>query len=218
MITAADQDYIKMIYKLQEQNGDVSTSSLAAALGVTAASVSGMLKKLSREKMVTHRHYRGVRLTEKGRRSALEVLRRHRLIELFLVEILAMPWDKVHQEAEQLEHAVSDEVLAQIDKLLGYPGHDPHGAPIPSSKGKLKKVPRVRLDRLPVGHRVTVGEVSDEDPEMLQYLSKIGLIPGVRVLVSEILAFDGTRVLRCGRRKFSISSKVASAVWVQEDE
>jgi len=218
MISAADQDYIKAIYKLQQAVGDVPTSSLAAALGVTAASVSGMLKKLSQARLVTHRHYRGVRLTEKGRHSALEVLRRHRLIELFLVEILGMQWDSVHQEAEKLEHAVSDAVLARMDEVLGFPERDPHGSSIPSPEGQPAGKRGIRLDQVPAGRNGIVCEVSDEDPDMLRHLSKIGLVPGTKVSVSEVLTIDGTIMIRCGKRKHGISPKVATAVWINGDE
>ncbi|MCP4685658.1 MAG: metal-dependent transcriptional regulator [bacterium] len=218
MVTNADQDYVKAIYRLQGQNRSVSTSSLAATLGVTSASVSGMLRKLDQARMVNLRRYRGVRLTERGRRTALEVIRRHRLIELFLVEILRMPWENVHGEAERLEHAVSDEVLARIDKLLGSPQRDPHGSPIPSPSGEIALLDRVRLDQTAPGVRGTICEVSDDDPEMLRHLSKLGLIPGARIDVREIQQIDETRLIGCGKKRCTVSPKVAAAVWISKDQ
>ncbi len=218
MITRAAQDYVKTILKLESDSVEVSTSSLASTLGVTPSSVCGMLKKLSKERMVSYRQYRGVRLTRKGKRSALEVLRRHRLIELFLIEVLKMPWESVHREAETLEHVVSDEVLARIDELLAYPKHDPHGSPIPSPDGKLSISKAIRLDQLQVDQRGIVCEVEDDDSAMLQHLQKIGLVPGVRITVNCVLSIDGSRELRNGKRVLTVSEKVASAVWVQIEQ
>lgn len=218
MITNAEQDYIKAILRLENHNINVSTSSLASTLGVTAASVSGMLKKLSKENMVNYRQYRGVRLTKRGKRSALEVLRRHRLIELFLIEVLNMPWESVHHEADALEHVISDEVLAKIDKVLNYPKYDPHGSPIPSPTGTFSYRAGIRLDRLQVGQEGLVCEVQDDNPEMLRHLKKIGLVPGVRITVSEILAIDSTLKLQCKKRVMDISSKVASFIWIEMEQ
>ena len=215
MITNAGQDYIKAILRLENQNINVSTSSLATNLGVTAASVSGMLKKLSDKKMVNYRQYRGVRLTKNGRRSALEVLRRHRLIELFLIEVLNMPWESVHHEAEVLEHVISDQVLANIDKVLDYPKHDPHGSPIPSPTGAILPTAGLRLDQMEVGQGGMVCEVLDDNQEMLQHLKKIGLVPGVRIKVNEVYAIDGTLKLKCNKQVLDVSSKVASVVWIK---
>ncbi len=217
MLTAADQNYVKAIYRLQSHGRPVSTSSLADSLGVTPASVSGMLRKLSRAKMVSHHRYKGVHLTRRGRRAALDVLRRHRLMELFLVEILGFSWDHVHQEAERLEHAVSDEVLARIDELLGFPRFDPHGSPIPSSQGELNDSRGTRLDRMESGQRGTICEVRDDEPLILQHLSKIGLIPRARVLIREVLPFDGSVVVQIAGRKHSVSAKLASALWVETE-
>jgi DtxR family Mn-dependent transcriptional regulator len=177
-----------------------------------------MLKKLNRAGLVCHRQRKGVRLTEKGKRSALDVLRRHRLIELFLAEVLEMPWESVHQEAERLEHVVSDEVLRRIDRLLGFPERDPHGSPIPSSKGKFVATKATRLDKMQAGQRGVISEVEDDEPVMLRHLKKIGLVPGVEITLIEVLAVDGTRVLECKRRRRMISPKVASAVWITDHE
>lgn len=217
MLTRAEQDYIKAIYRLEEAEGFATTTSLAGMLGVRAASVSGMLKKLGQEELIRRRTQKGVCLTESGRMTALEVLRRHRLIELFLVDILGMEWESVHQEAEKMEHAVSDEVVARIDKLLGYPKFDPHGAPIPSQRGTVDRRETVRLDQLPSGGKGTVCEVNDGDSEMLKHLKSIGLVPGAEVDVIELIAVDGTRVVSCNGRELNVSRKVASAVRIGDD-
>ncbi|MBU0985315.1 MAG: metal-dependent transcriptional regulator [candidate division Zixibacteria bacterium] len=215
MLTTADQNYIKAIYRLQLGNEAVSTSALAAALGVTPASVSGMLRKLSRSNVLIHQRYKGVRLTARGRLAALQVIRRHRLIELFLVEILGLPWDSVHKEAERLEHVVSDEILERMDVLLGHPAVDPHGAPIPSHNGRIASHAGVRLAELDAGARGTVSEVADHDPDLLRYLSDIRLTPGAEVAVIDRLPFDGTVVITVSGRQQHVSAGVASAVWIE---
>jgi len=218
MLSSADQDYIKAIYSLQTEGGPVTTSSLAALLGVTSASVSGMLAKLSRAGMVRHNRYRGVRLTERGRLAALKVLRRHRLIELFLVETLGLPWDKVHQEAENLEHVISDQLEQRMDELLGHPEFDPHGAPIPSLSGLIADSGDVRLGEAKPPCRGRISRVSDSDPELLRYLSRLGLVPGANVTLHEVLGFDGTVVVQVGKRRHHVSPAVAASVWITEHE
>ncbi len=218
MLTTSDQDYVKAIYKLQQENDIVSTTSLAASLGITPASVSGMLRKLSRAKMLVHRPYKGVRLTEKGRRAALQVVRRHRLIELFLVETLGLPWDDVHEEAERLEHAISDDVLDRIDVLLGHPDSDPHGAPIPSPTGDIADRNTTRLADLEVGQRGKVCEVSDDDSSLLRHLAEIGLTPGSSVRVDARFSFDGTLEVTVGREQHHVSAAVASSVRIIRSE
>jgi len=216
MTTTAEQNYVKAIYKLQEQYNDVSTSLLAANLGITAPSVSGMLKKLSRAKIVIHNRRKGVRLTRKGKQLALNIIRRHRLVELFLVETLGMTWDNVHIEAEKLEHSISDTVLAHIDKLLGYPKCDPHGSPIPSADGSIPARKAVQLVDLQLNQEGVICEVEDDKPEMLQHLREIGLIPGANIRIIDILAADGTLIIKCNHRQQAVSPTIASAVWVDE--
>jgi DtxR family Mn-dependent transcriptional regulator len=217
MATTADQDYTKAIYTLTADGLEVTTSSLATVLNVRPASVSGMLKKLSRDGLVSHKQRGKIALSAKGRRLALRTIRRHRLIELFLVEVVGMPWDMVHEEAERLEHAVSKVFEERIDELLGHPTADPHGAPIPTADGVIPSGDRVRLDQMPAGARGTVREVRDGDPEMLRYLEDIGLVPGRRIRLKEILAFDGTIVVEVNRQARNLSGRVASSVWVEPD-
>src|SRR5262244_3403462 len=174
-LTAAVQDYAKAIYTLEERDGSASTNDLAALLEVRPGSVSGMLRKLSALGLVEHERYRGVRLTERGRRVALEVIRHHRLVELFLVESLGMTWDEVHAEAEVLEHVISEELEELIAAKLGDPAFDPHGDPIPSRELTVPEDASRSLYALEPGDHATFVRVSDADPAMLRYLTERGI-------------------------------------------
>src|SRR5579862_7662067 len=190
-LTAAVQDYAKAIYTLETRDGSASTNELAALLDVRPASVSGMLRKLSALGLVEHERYRGVRLTKRGRRVALEVIRHHRLLELFLVESLGMTWDEVHAEAEVLEHFLSEELEELIAAKLGDPAVDPHGDPIPSRELTVPADDSRSLYALEPGERGTFVRVSDADPAMLRYLSERGIAPGAELEVIERQPFDG---------------------------
>jgi DtxR family transcriptional regulator, Mn-dependent transcriptional regulator len=177
--SAVVQDYAKAIYALGDDGASaVTTSALAERLGVTPGSVSAMVRKLDELGLAEHTPYRGVRLTSEGRRVALEVVRHHRLLELFLSEILEMPWDRVHAEAEILEHALSSELEQVIAAKLGDPKHDPHGDPIPSADLGIEELHTRSLDDLEVGDRGRFVRVSDSDPAMLRYLGERGIAPG----------------------------------------
>jgi DtxR family Mn-dependent transcriptional regulator len=190
--SAAIEDYAKAIFALQQRaDGAVATTALAGRLGVTPASASGMVRKLDEHGLVTHVPYRGVRLTSAGTKVALEVLRRHRLLELYLSESLGVPWDRVHDEAEVLEHVLSDDLEALIAAKLGDPTHDPHGDPIPSADLELPEEETTSLASLEPGARGTFVRVSDADPEMLRYLSERGIAPGDTVEVADKQPFGG---------------------------
>jgi DtxR family Mn-dependent transcriptional regulator len=190
--SAATEDYAKAIFALQERgHGAVATTALAERLGVTPASASGMVRKLDEHGLVTHVPYRGVRLTPAGTRVALEVVRRHRLLELYLSESLGVPWDRVHDEAEVLEHVLSDDLEELIAAKLGDPTHDPHGDPIPSADLELREEETTSLASLEPGARGTFVRVSDSDPEMLRYLSELGIAPGDTVEVAGKQPFGG---------------------------
>lgn len=177
------EDYLKAIYSLAEQGKAAGTTDLARALSVQPASVSGMIRRLASDGFLTHEPYRGVRLTGAGNREALKVLRRHRIIESFLVERLGFSWDDVHEEAERLEHAASDRLIERLAEALGHPETDPHGAPIPSRSGEVAATGYLRLCDAEAGSRVTVRSVDDDDPRRLRYFESVGLLPGVGVLV-----------------------------------
>src|ERR671936_1118428 len=177
--SSAVQDYAKAIYALESrERAAVSTNALAERLGVTPASASGMVKRLHELGLVSHVPYRGVRLTPDGVAVALEVLRHHRLLELYLAESLGVPWDRVHDEAEVLEHVLSEELEDLIAAKLGNPTREPHGDPIPTRDGRIEERETERLDLLEVGARGIFVRVSDSEPEMLRYLSERGISPG----------------------------------------
>src|SRR2546421_4071783 len=200
-VSASVQDYAKAVYALQaRQSQAVSTNELAGRLGVTPGSVSGMVRKLAELELIEHQPYHGVRLTGRGRRVALEVLRHHRLIELFLAEELGMPWDRVHAEAEVLEHGLSEDLEELIAARLGNPTVDPHGDPIPTPTLKIDERETRSLDDIPPG---TVGRfvrVSDANPDMLRYLAEQGVSLGERLIVTGHQPFGGPMFIRIGRR------------------
>lgn len=210
----AIEDYCKAIYVLQTRSDDepVSTNALAERLGLTTGSVSGMLKKLDESGLIAHVPYRGVRLTEDGRRVALEVIRHHRLLELFLAQTLDMSWDRVHDEAEVLEHFLSDELEELIAAKLGHPTIDPHGDPIPSAELHLDERVTYSLEALEVGQAGTFVRVSDADPEMLRYLADQGIMPGGRVEVLERQPFGGPLRVAVDGRQHTIGGQLVQAM------
>lgn len=213
-ITHAMEDYLKVIYLLEEEQGRVSTQAIAEHLNVQSPSVTNMLKRLASLKLVDHTPYRGVTLTPAGRRIALEVIRHHRLLELYLTEALGYSWDAVHEEADRLEHSISEELESRIDALLGYPSADPHGHPIPTPEGELPLNEATRLDQVDAGSTVTIERVSDRNPEQLRYLAALGLLPGVEVAVLDRLPFSGPMRVRVGEQEHYLSRELAHAVFV----
>ena len=216
-ITTAVEDYAKAIYTLETRNGSASTNELAALLEVRPGSVSGMLRKLSALGLVEHERYHGVRLTERGRRVALEVVRHHRLLELFLVESLGMTWDEVHAEAEVLEHALSEELEELIAAKLGNPTVDPHGDPIPSRELLLAETSGPALAELEPGETATFVRMSDSDPEMLRFLGERGIVPGTALEVIERQPFDGPLYVRAGDEVHVLGSVLARVMRVERE-
>lgn len=215
------EDYLKTIYDLESDSGKVTTNALAEKLNLTPASVTGMIKKLSEKKLVTHKRYQGVSLTNAGRKIALEVIRHHRLIELYLKEALGMSWDKVHEEAEKLEHVISEDIEDRIDEFLGYPKSDPHGSPIPTREGKIDKKVTTSLADLEGGHSAEIYEVSDHDPEFLRYLGDLGFYPRTRIKVLSVEPFGGPMNISVGHETHPIGREAAryiSVVDVREIE
>jgi DtxR family Mn-dependent transcriptional regulator len=212
----AIEDYSKAIYALEQRGREpVSTNALAERLGVTPASASGMVKRLGELGLVTHQPYRGVSLTESGRRLALEVIRHHRLLELYLVQDLGVPWDRVHQEAEVLEHVLSEELEELIAAKLGHPTRDPHGDPIPTADLRIDELPTDSLDSLPKGARGTLVRVSDSDPEMLRYLADRGIAPGDAFEVIDRQPFGGPLFVRFGSDVHPLGGQLALAMRVE---
>jgi len=212
----AIEDYAKAIYALELREGEaVSTNALADRLGVTAASASGMVKRLGELGLVEHEPYHGVSLTEDGRRVALEVMRHHRLLELYLVQSLGVPWDRVHEEAEVLEHVLSDELEDLIAAKLGNPTHDPHGDPIPTRELTIEEGTTESLQSLEAGVRGTFVRVSDSDPEMLRFLAGHGIAPGDELEVVDKQPFDGPLFVRFGDRVQVLGGELAKAMRVE---
>ena len=217
MPSEAIENYLKAIYKAQQSEKKVSTSHLAKQMKVSPASITAMVKKLAQQKLVTYRPYHGVKLTEPGHKIALEVIRHHRLVELYLKEALGVPWDQVHKEADKWEHVLSEDLEKRIDKALGHPHFDPHGAPIPSAAGELSTKPKMTLLELAPGNSSTVVEVNDHDPEMLRYLTGLGIGLNTEVTVEQIEPFDGPLTLNVANQQHSISRVVAGNIFVADN-
>lgn len=215
MHNEAIEDYLKKIYKIQLEAGKVSTTALASRLGIKPASVTGMIKRLSEMNLVTYKPYQGVKLTEGGKKIALEVIRHHRLIELFLAEALGVPWDRVHEEAEKWEHVLSEDLEERIDALLGYPTHDPHGAPIPNRDGDIAEHARLCLGDLNPQQYAVVVEVNDHDPELLRYIGSLGLYPQTEFQVLEIAPFEGPITISLKDAEFTLGRKVSKQIYVK---
>ena len=217
MPTRAVEDYLKCILLEQEaaDGGRASTGRIALALGLSPGTVTAMLQTLAEAGQLDYAPYGGVKLTAAGRRLALHVLRRHRLIELFLVEVLEFDWSEVHEEAERLEHAVSDRLVDRIDEMLGRPATDPHGDPIPDARGELRGDEIAPLDGCAVGGRFRVARVADQGAEFLRSIDGLGLVPGARIRVVSREAATDTIELELPRgRRVSLGSRAAAKLWV----
>ena len=215
MFSPSVQDYAKAVFALEDRAGAaVSTNDLAERLGVTPGSASGMVRKLAEQGLLEHVPYRGVRLTAEGRRLALRVIRRHRLIELFLAEALEMPWDRVHAEAEVLEHALSEELEDLIAERLGHPEVDPHGDPIPSADFELAEPETLSLAELPEGVRARFVRVSDSDPEKLRYLARQEIALGAVVEVTGREPFGGPLQVSHEGKSHALGEQLARAMRV----
>jgi DtxR family Mn-dependent transcriptional regulator len=215
MLSEAVQDYVKQIYLLQQREGKATTSGLAAAMDVSAASATAMVKKLDGMGLVSHTPYRGVELTPAGERIALEVLRHHRLLELYLTEALGLSWDQVHVEAERLEHVLSDELEASIDQALGHPATDPHGDPIPTADLVIAPDHRQRLADLEPGQAAVVRQVPDGDPSLLRYLGDLGLVPDAGVAMVEKAPFGGPLTVDVSGIRHALGVELASRIRVE---
>jgi DtxR family Mn-dependent transcriptional regulator len=212
----AIEDYAKSIYSLQQRAGGeaVTTNALARRCGVTPASASAMVKKLAERGLAIHEPYHGVRLTDAGERLALEMLRHHRLLELYLAEHLDVPWDRVHEEADALEHVLSEDLEARIAAKLGHPTHDPHGDPIPDRNLHIDEGETERLDGLPVGAGARLVRVSDSDPEMLRYLSDLGIAVGDELEVLDRQPFEGPCTVQFAQGKHVLGLPLCRAMRV----
>jgi DtxR family Mn-dependent transcriptional regulator len=215
-ISNAVQDYAKAIWTLAQRSAEpVSTSAIADRLEVSPASASAMVKRLETLGLARREPYHGVRLTRAGQKVALEVVRHHRLLELYLAEALGMSWDRVHKEAEVLEHAISPELSELIAAKLGNPTHDPHGDPIPTRDGEIEESPTLALADLALGERGVFTRVSDSNPEMLRYLSERGIAPGDELELTGREPFGGALHVRIGKREHALGIQLARAMRVE---
>jgi DtxR family Mn-dependent transcriptional regulator len=216
MRTQAIEDYLKAIYELHAESGAATTSALANRLGVAPASATMMVKKLAGLKLVAHEPYRGVVLRKPGERIALEVIRHHRLVESFLAEVLGVPWDEVHDEAERWEHVLSEELEERIDERLGFPTSDPHGAPIPARDGGIAHRASVPMAELEPGQSATIVEVSDRDPDLLRYVAELGLVPGASLTLVAAAPFGGPLTVAVAGAEHAVGREVAAELLVGE--
>jgi DtxR family Mn-dependent transcriptional regulator len=216
-LTISIEDYLKSIYELTLAEERASTNQIAERMGVTPASVTGMLKRLATNDppLLEYQKHHGVVLTAEGEKVALEMIRHHRLLELFLHESLGYPWDEVHAEADRLEHVISEAFEERIAQALGDPNHDPHGDPIPTRDLILPQTSWARLDMLREGQQAIVQRVDNETPELLRYLSSIGVIPGVRLDVVGFSEFDGNLHLRVGETVLVLGPGVTQQIYVE---
>lgn len=216
-LTAPVEDYLKAIYAFERDGHSAATNDIAQRLSIAPASVSGMVQRLAEQGLVAYERYRGVRLTAAGRRAALRTLRRHRVIEAYLVQALGYGWDSVHDEAERLEHSASDTLIDRMASAIGEPDTDPHGAPIPTREGTIDETPHQTLADAPVGTRARVVRVGDEDPGMLRYLDSLGLRPGAEVILMNRAPFDGPLTIEVGSATRQVGATLASRVMVAPD-
>jgi DtxR family Mn-dependent transcriptional regulator len=213
-LSAAIQDYLKEIYKLQSEGTKPTTTAIARRLGVAPSSVTSMLKKLAALGLAEHSPYRGVELSDDGTKIALEVIRHHRLLEQYLAETLGLPIDAVHEEADRLEHVISEELEARIDEQLGYPTHDPHGDPIPDAGLRIETRHLRSLAALAPGEEATVERVPDGDSALLRYLAGLRLVPGGRVTMRRSEPFDGPLTVDVDGTEHAISRDLALQIGI----
>jgi len=215
-VSSTMEEYLEAIYKLQERDGSAKTTELAKELKVALGTITNTVESMEKQDLILHTPYKGVKLTAKGRKIALDVVRRHRLSECLLVDILRMEWSKAHDAACKLEHAFADKELSRpLEKALGHPKTCPHGNPIPSESGRLNEEYSQVLVSLDNGEKGTIVKVTDERQDILQYLGKLGLTPGALVEVEEKMPFDGPIIVRVGGANYALVRNVASVIWVK---
>jgi DtxR family Mn-dependent transcriptional regulator len=212
-LTRSVEDYLKAIYRLTPGGRTAATSEIANLLELAPASVSGMVKRLSEHGLLEHVPYKGVQLTDDGRRAALRTIRRHRLIEAYLVAFLGYSWDTVHDEAERLEHAVSDTLVERMASVLGNPSVDPHGDPIPDADGSINEPASTPISELPAGIAAELRRVDENEPERLRYIASIGLRPGARVMVVDRQPFHGPITIEVEGRRHVIGHELGHTLW-----
>lgn len=217
MINISQENYLTAIYRNLNEEGEIKPNLLAAKLEISNAAVTDMLRKLSRDGFVDYKKYKGVRLTDEGKSYAKNMLRRHRIWEVFLHQSLGMSWDKVHDEAEKLEHSSSDEMINLLEEFLDFPEVDPHGYPIPDKNGKIKKSKTVvAITELNENDSAKVMMVNDDVKNLLAYITKIGITLGKEIIIKDKLDYDGSILIRIDNKEINISDKIASNIFVEK--
>ena len=219
MKNISKEDYLSVIYKSSDSNGEIKANQIAEKLNISSAAVTDMLRKLSKEGYVDYKRYKGIKLTQSGEDYARNMVRRHRIWEVFLHQVVGLPWDKVHGEAENLEHSSSDELIDRLEEMLDYPEFDPHGDPIPDRNGRMPRgVLGTPLSTIQPGNLVKVNRVHDFDSNFLQYISKIGIELNKEITVLDSLEFDHSLLIEVDAKETNISNKVAANIFVSEVE
>jgi len=217
MTNISQEDYLTAIYRNLDVSGEIKQNLLAAKLEISNAAVTDMLRKLSRDGLVDYQKYKSIKLTNEGESYAKNMLRRHRIWEVFLHQTLGMTWDKVHDEAEKLEHSSSDELIDLLEEFLGYPEVDPHGYPIPDKNGKIKKAKTaVAITELKENDSAKVIMVNDDVKNLLSYITKIGITLGIQIKIKDILDYDGSVLILIDNKEVNLSSKIASNIFVEK--
>lgn len=210
------EDYLKAIYVLETEGEGASTTNIAEMLSVSSASVTNMLKRLAGMNFIDHQSYKGATLTDAGRKIALEILRHHRLLELYLKEVMGYSWDEVHDEAEKLEHHISEQFEDKIAELLDHPTHDPHGDPIPTKDGVMPDMASLSVCDAEEATSYIIGRVKDQDPELLRYLEKTGVIPGVKLTILEKAPFEGPIKVLLENEEKTLGYSIARQIYLVE--
>jgi len=216
MNNISKEDYLSVIYKHQDATGEIKSNVIAEKLQISQAAVTDMIKKLAKEKYILYERYKGIRLTVRGGDYARNIVRRHRIWEVFLMKVIGMPWDKVHDEANRLEHSCSDDLVDRIEKLLGFPEYDPHGDPIPSKDGKLPKLKKhLPLSGLKEGESGAVVRVNDFNGQLLAYISRLGIGLNEMIRVKEKRGFDNSLLIQIKGKTCNISQTLAENIFVE---
>lgn len=216
MNNISKEDYLSIIFKYKDTDGQIKSTIIADKLDISQAAVSDMLKKLSKDKLVHYEKYKGIKLTSRGEEYARNMVRRHRIWEVYLYRVIGLPWNKVHDEAHRLEHSSSDELVDRLEELLNFPEYDPHGDPIPSKEGKMPKVKKhLPLSDLKAGEAGLVVRVNDFDNKFIAYISELGIALNEKIAVKEVRSFDGSLLIHVKGKPWNISNKLAQNVFVE---
>jgi len=215
-VSKESEEYLEAIYRLEQRDGSAKTMQLANELKVMPGSITNTIENLEKRRLVIHEPYKGVKLTEKGRKLALKILRRHRLAERLLTDILHLDWSKVHDEACKLEHNLSDNIVKPLEKALGNPKTCPHGNPIPSEQGEMKEAKSELLTSLNLGESGIITKITEEKQDLLQYLATLGLVPSASVEIKEKAPFNGPIIVKTMGASYALGRNVASVIWVKK--